>query len=82
MLAHAGTQGGLHRNSQCLLRDHLGPAHVTDDDMRVALRYAVAKLCLERKGFPASRVGTHSLKAGGGGMALKLAGADRDNIKK
>ena len=61
--------------------DHLGQGHVTDEDMRVAIRRAVIALRLEKNGILPSRVGTHSLRAGGA-MALKFAGADRDDIKK
>ena len=49
--------------------------------MRVAIRRAVIALRLDKNGFLPSRVGTHSFRAGGA-MALKFAGADRDDIKK
>ena len=61
--------------------DHLGQAHVTDEDMRRAIRAAVLRLNLSQHGITPERVGTHSLRAGGA-MALKFAGADRDDIKK
>ena len=61
--------------------DHLGQGHVTDGDMRVAIRRAVIALRLDKHGFSPSRVGTHSFRAGGA-MALKFSGADRDDIKK
>jgi len=61
--------------------DHLGIGHVTDKDMLVEIRRAVIKLGLEKNGIIPSRVGTHSFRAGGA-MALKFAGADRDDIKK
>ena len=61
--------------------DHLGKCNITDEDMRVALRRAVIKLGLAKNGITSKRVGTHSLRAGGA-MALKFAGADRDDIKK
>lgn len=49
--------------------------------MLEAIRIASIQLKLELKGIPSSRLGTHSLRAGGA-MALKLSGADRDDIKK
>ena len=61
--------------------DHIGQAHVTDEDMRRAIRAAVLKLGLSTHGITPDRVGTHSFRAGGA-MALKFAGADRDDIKK
>ena len=61
--------------------DHLGKGNLTDVDIRVAVKRAVITLKLARNGITAARVGTHSLRAGGA-MALKFAGADRDDIKK
>ena len=49
--------------------------------MRRAIRAAVLTLNLPANGITPNRVGTHSLRAGGA-MALKFAGADRDDIKK
>lgn len=80
VLAHAGGHGAGATKILSAYWDHLGPVHMTDDDMRAALWYVVAKLSLQRMGFLESRVGTHSLRAGGA-LALKLVGADRDNIK-
>ena len=61
--------------------DHLGQGHVTDEDMRIAIRRAVISLKLEKNGILPTRVGSHSFRAGGE-MALKFSGADRDDIKK
>lgn len=62
--------------------DHIGQCHVTDEDIRVAIRRAVITLRFNKSGFLPSRVGTHLFRAdGGGAMALKFAGADRDDIK-
>ena len=61
--------------------DHPRQLHVTDENMRVAIRRAVISLKLDKHGILPSRVGTHSFRAGGA-MALKFAGADRDDIKK
>ena len=61
--------------------DHLGKAHITDEDIRRALKAAVLKLGLSSNGITPDRIGTHSLRAGGA-MALKFAGAHRDDIKK
>ena len=41
----------------------------------------MVQLDLGKNGIIPERVGTHSLRAGGA-MALKFAGADRDDIKK
>jgi len=49
--------------------------------MRIGIRAAVIILLLDKNGILPSRVGTHSFRAGGA-MALKFAGADRDDIKK
>jgi len=49
-------------------------------DIRAALRQAVIKLDLKKKGIIATRVGLHSLRAGGA-MALKFAGAGHVDIK-
>ena len=54
---------------------------MTDNNICVAIRRAVITLQLSKKGIIPDRVGSHSLQAGGA-MALKFAGADRDNIKK
>ena len=58
-----------------------GKHQLQPDDMLEAIRVAAIQLKLETQGIPATRLGTHSLRAGGA-MALKLAGADRDDIKK
>ena len=61
--------------------DHFGKANVTDNNMILAIRTAVITLCLDKNGIIPSRVGSHSLRAGGA-MALKFAGANREDIKK
>ena len=61
--------------------DHLGKTHITDKDVRRATKAAVLKLGLAANVVTPCRVGTHSLRAGGA-MALKFAGASRDDIKK
>ena len=61
--------------------DHNGQHHIRPDDIMDAIRVAAQQLKLENQGIPASRIGTHSLRAGGA-MALKFSGADRDDIKK
>ena len=49
--------------------------------MRIGIKAAVTSLRLDKNGVMPSRVGTHSFRAGEA-MALKFAGADRDDIKK
>ena len=61
--------------------DHLGVGHVTDEEIRKAVKRAVIKLGLAKNGLTENRVGSHSLRAGGA-MALNFAGAKRDTIKK
>lgn len=77
---HMREHNALQEEPLCAVWDHLRKMHVTEDDILVAIRYAVAKLGLERNRISASRIGTHSYCAGGA-MALKFAGADRDDIK-
>ena len=62
------------------LWDHVGKLNVTDNNIHVAIRRAVITLQLSNKGIIPDRVGYHSLRAGGA-IALKFAGADRDDIK-
>ena len=61
--------------------DHLGLAHLTNEDKRITIRRAVITLRLSKNGILSERVGSHSLRSGGA-MTLKLSGADRDDIKK
>ena len=49
--------------------------HVTATMMRTAIRGAVTALGLSRRGIPATRVGSHPLRAGGA-MATTLNGCD------
>ena len=50
--------------------------------MRKAIKEAVSSLKLDKQGFLETRVGTHSLRAGWGDIALKFSGADLDHKKK
>ena len=61
--------------------DHNGQHHIQPDDILKAVRIACVQLKLESQGITPDRIGSHSLRAGGA-MALKFAGADRDDIKK
>ena len=65
----------------CTYVDHLGKSMVLDQDMNKLIRVAVVNLKLEAKGFPAARVGTHSLRAGGA-VALALSRQNATMIKK
>ena len=60
---------------------HIGHSHVTDKDIRIAIRHALITLRLDKNGILPGRVVTHSFRTGGA-MVLKFAGADRDDIKK
>ena len=55
--------------------------HATAHMVRSAIRGAVTALGLSRRGIPATRVGSHSLRAGGA-MAMKLNGCDLVTIMK
>ena len=74
---------GAHKHELlCTYWDELGnKLHVRDSDILQAVRATVVQLKLDKNGIIPERVGTHSLRAGGA-MALKFAGADRDDIKK
>ena len=52
-----------------------------DRDITTMVRLAAVDLKLAERGFPLSRVGSHSLRAGGA-VALAVNGASRDMIKK
>ena len=52
-----------------------------DRDITTMVRLAAVDLNLAERGFPPSRVGSHSLRAGGA-VALAVNGASRDMIKK
>ena len=54
--------------------DHRGEGYVTDEDMRVSVLQAVLVLGLAKHGILASRVGTYSLRTGGGRWRLNLQG--------
>ena len=49
----------------CAYFDHLGKAHVTNNDMLKLVQSARVALQLEQRGFPSERLGTHLLRAGG-----------------
>ena len=49
----------------CTFVDHVGKDVVCDHNMNKLMKVAVVDLKLEARGFPASRVGTHSLRVGG-----------------
>ena len=54
---------------------------MTADAVRAAIRHSAIACSLESKGYDLSRIGSHSLRAGGAVM-LKLNGYDSDMIKK
>jgi hypothetical protein len=56
-------------------------AHVSDKDIRTAVRAAAVATNLPAKGFPLSRLGTHSIRAAGA-TALAIRGYDSHLIKK
>ncbi len=60
---------------------HNGPLRVSADAIRAAIRHSAIACSLESKGYDLSRIGSHSLRAGGAVM-LKLNGYDSDMIKK
>ena len=49
--------------------DHLGKSHVTDKDMRIAIRAVVIKLGLEKNRILPGRVRSHSFRTGEGNGA-------------
>ena len=57
------------------------PIRVTAAQIRGLIRHGAALDDLESKGFHPSRIGSHSLRAGGA-VALKLAGCDDTMIRK
>ena len=66
----------------CDYWDELGEGHVTDVDVRKALKFgAMALKYPERWAIPIERIDTHSLRSGGA-CALKLSGHSDVEIKK
>lgn len=66
----------------CDYWDDLGEGHVTDVEMRKALKFGAGMLKYpEKRGIPIERVDTHSLRSGGA-CALKLSGHSDVEIKK
>ena len=61
--------------------DNVEKGVVLDHDMNKLIKVAVVDLKLEARGFPASRVGTHSLRVGGA-VVLVLSGQLAEMIKK
>ena len=78
---HIYANGGSEDDMLCTYVDHVGKGVVFDQDMSKLIKVAVADLKLETRGFPAARVGTHSLRAGGA-VALALSGQSSAMIKK
>ena len=78
---HIYANKGSGEDMLCTFADHVGKGVVTDQDMGKVIKVAVVDLKLEAKGFPATRVGTHSLRAGGA-VALALSGQSPEMIKK
>lgn len=65
----------------CAYFDHLGKEHIRNNEMLKLVRAASVALNLESQGFPAERLRTHSLRAGGA-MAIAVNGELDRNIKK
>ena len=78
---HIHANGGLGDDMLCTFFNHVGKGVVLDQDMNKLVKVAVVDLNLEARGFPAVRVGTHSLRAGGA-VALALSGQSPKMIKK
>ena len=54
---------------------------VTDNQIRLSVKFAAKALQYEKRGIPINRIDTHSLRSGVA-CALKLAGYDEVQIKK
>ena len=78
---HVYANNGSGDDMVCTFFDHVGKGVVMDHDMNKLVKVAVADLKLEARGFPSTRVGTHSLRAGGA-VALALSGQSPEMIKK
>ena len=78
---HILANGGSGDDMLCTFFDHQGKGVVMDRDITTMVRLAAVDLKLAERGFPPSRVGSHSLRAGGA-VALAVNGASRDMIKK
>ena len=77
ILAHGGTGDSM----LCEFHDHTGTNVVLDQEVTRTVKLAVVDLKLPARGFPAERVGLHSLRAGGA-VAMAVNGESRDMIKK